>query len=204
MGTSPPDFIVIDGPDGCGKTTQVRLLRDQLSGRSVPVSSFRDPGETAIGEAVRELLLDADREEMTARTETFLYMASRAQLVDEKLRPALENGKTVLLDRYYYSTAAYQGVAGEVPLESILDMAETATGGLDPDLTIILDLPAEVGLERNGGTPDRMERKGLEYHRAVRNGFLQLADRFADHTVVVDATQSIETVHRIICRHAGL
>jgi len=193
-------FIVIDGPDGSGKSTQVRLLHEKLTDAGSPVRRFRDPGDTDVGESIRELLLNVDRSEMTPRTETFLYMASRAQLVDERIRPALERGQRVLLDRYYYSTVAYQGIAGDVDPEAILEMAQVATGGLEPDRTILLDVPAEIGLERAGDSPDRMEQKGLDFHRTVRDGFRELAERFEDHTDLVDATESVEAVHSTICR----
>lgn len=194
--SSQPRLIVIDGPDGSGKTTMVRQLSEELQHRGTPVCTFRDPGDTRIGEAIREQLLSIENREMTSTTETFLYMASRAQLVDERVRPALEEGKTVLLDRFYYSTAAYQGIAGEVGLENVLELARVATGGLEPDRTVILDVPAEVGLERTGSESDRMEEKGLAFHRAVQDAFLQLADRFDDRTTVIDATRSEDEVFR--------
>lgn len=193
--STEPQLIVIDGPDGSGKTTQVRRLHEALQDRGIPVSMFRDPGDTDIGEAIREQLLSVENREMTPTTETFLYMASRAQLVEEKIHPALSDGDIVLLDRFYYSTAAYQGIAGNVGLEDVLDLARVATGGLEPDQTVILDVPAEVGLERITSEADRMEEKGLEFHRNVRQAFLQLADRFDERTTVIDATQPADDIH---------
>jgi dTMP kinase len=193
--STEPQLIVIDGPDGSGKTTQVRRLHEALQDRGIPVSMFRDPGDTDIGEAIREQLLSVENREMTPTTETFLYMASRAQLVEEKIHPALSDGDIVLLDRFYYSTAAYQGIAGNVGLEDVLDLARVATGGLEPDQTVILDVPAEVGLERIPSEADRMEEKGLEFHRNVRQAFLQLADRFDERTTVIDATQPADDIH---------
>jgi len=202
--STEPQLIVIDGPDGSGKTTQVRRLHEALQDRGIPVSMFRDPGDTDIGEAIREQLLSVENREMTPTTETFLYMASRAQLVEEKIYPALSDGDIVLLDRFYYSTAAYQGIAGNVGLEDVLDLARIATGGLQPDHTFILDVPAEVGLQRTGARADRMEEKGVEFHRAVREAYLQLADRFSDRIDVVDATRSAEAVQNELQRLLGI
>lgn len=202
--STEPQLIVIDGPDGSGKTTQVRRLYEEFQDRGIPVSMFRDPGDTHIGEAIREQLLSVENREMTPTTETFLYMASRAQLVEERIRPALSEGNIVLLDRFYYSTAAYQGIAGNVGLENVLDLARVATGGLEPDQTVILDVPAKVGLERITSEADRMEEKGLKFHRNVRQAFRQLADRFDDRTTVIDATQSTDDVHDELLQVVGL
>ncbi len=192
-------FIVIDGCDGAGKSTHAAMLADVLRGEGLTVREVRDPGGTAIGEKVRDILLDRDHYEMTVRCELMLYMASRAQLAEQVIRPALADGECVLGDRYISSTVAYQG-AGGVDAASVLAAGRIAVGSVWPDLTIILDLPAEVGLERvrrsGPGGLDRMEAKDLAFHRKVREGFLAQAAAEAGRFIVVDATGDIEQVHQ--------
>ncbi|MCJ7545058.1 MAG: dTMP kinase [Phycisphaerae bacterium] len=196
-------FIVIDGPDGAGKSTQVELLSAALRAGGLTVCQVRDPGGTAIGEKVRAILLDRRHDEMAVQCEVMLYMASRAQLAKEVIRPALAAGQCVICDRYISSTVAYQG-AGRMDVASILAAGEIAVGLTWPDLTIVLDLPAEVGLERarrkggNAPEPDRGEAKTLEYHRQVRELFLKQAADVPWHFAVVDATADAQAVHRRI------
>ncbi|MHC4984011.1 MAG: dTMP kinase [Planctomycetota bacterium] len=188
-------FIVIDGPDGAGKTTQLELLADYLRTEGVVIVETHDPGGTAIGERVREILLDKSHAEMTVGCEIMLYMASRTQLMGEVIAPALEAGKCALCDRWVSSTIAYQ-VAGGADLENIENAYESAMLGARPDLTIILDLPADVGLARSGKTigHDRMEAKGLQFHDKVRELFLQQAEESPNRFAVLDAEGSIEDV----------
>lgn len=189
-------FIVLDGPDGCGKSTQTKMLADWIGrGGGLEVVSFRDPGTTVIGEAIRRILLDLVNKEMDARTELSLYMAARAQLWAEKIKPALEKGECVLLDRWLSSTCAYQGYAGGVGIEKVIDIAEHSLERVWPDLTIILDVDLKTSTFRVSDTPDRMEQKGDEYHQKVRDGFLKLA-RLNKRIEIVDATADIETVHK--------
>ena len=216
-------FIVLDGPDGAGKSTQLALLAEVLRGGGLEVVTVRDPGGTAIGDRIRAILLDKTHMEMAVACELMLYMASRAQLVAQEIRPALERGACVLCDRYISSTIAYQG-AGGADVAAIRSVGDVAVGGLWPALTIILDLPADVGLARVGkrGTPgtfeqppagaandstpageantnmDRMELKGLEFHRRVRQGFLAQAAAQPDRFAVVDATCEPGQVHKAI------
>ena len=194
-------FIVIDGPDGAGKSTQMRLLAEYLISRQVPLTVTRDPGGTAIGDKVRAILLDRAHGEMSPACEVMLYMASRAQLVYEVIRPALSQGLCVLCDRYVSSTIAYQGAAG-VPLDTIRAVAHGAVAGVWPDLTLIVDIAADMGLSRAGkaGGPDRMESKALEFHRRVRELFLQQAREDPARFAVVDATGAPREVHERICR----
>jgi dTMP kinase len=188
-------FIVLDGPDGCGKTTQAKLLTQWLQEQGVPTELFRDPGGTAIGEKIRQLLLNPDHIAMGTATEVLLYMAARVQLWAEKVAPALKNNKRVVLDRWLSSTCAYQGCAGGFGMEKIIKIATDCLERVWPDLTIILDVDLEIGADRLKTRPDRMEQKGKEYHQKVREGFLKLAKTREDF-VVVDGSDDIETVHK--------
>ena len=192
-------FIVLDGPDGCGKSTQARLLTDWLSGQGVSVASFRDPGTTVIGEKIREILLSPAHDAMTTPTEVLLYMAARAQLWAEEIASALQQGQCVLLDRWLSSTCAYQGYAGRFGMDKVIAIAADSLERVWPDLTIILDVDLETAAGRLDRELDRMEQKGGSYHARVRQGFLELAkDR--DDFVVVDATQKAEAVHAAVLK----
>jgi len=190
-------FLVIDGPDGAGKSTQVALLAAWLGERGLDVLTTRDPGGTAIGDRIRAILLDPACGEMTAACETMLYMASRTQLYDEVIAPALARRQCVLCDRWVSSTVAYQAAGGMAPAR-IRQAYEAALGSAGPDLTLLLDLPAEEGLARLGrdGPHDRIEAKGLTYHRRVREGFLAQARAAPDRWVVLDAAGSPEDVQQ--------
>ena len=188
-------FVVIDGPDGAGKSTQVDLLAGWLRDSGAAVTQVRDPGGTAIGDRIREILLDNEHEEMAVECETMLYMASRAQLVAEIVRPALARGDCVLSDRYIFSTIAYQGAGGADP-EQIRAAGEIATGGLWPDLTIILDVSAHRGLARLTGEPDRMEAKGHQFHTRVRKFFQQLPNEDPRRFVLIDDGGTVDEVHQ--------
>lgn len=186
-------FIVFEGPEGCGKSTQVRFARDALDKGGVKTILAREPGGTTLGEKLRKIILKSD-DRMDLRAEVLLYMASRAQMVDEIIRPALEEGKTVLCERYLSSTAAYQGVAGGVDLKTIECIGSFATGDVKPDLTIIIDIETETGLSR-AGSADRMESRGKAYHEKVREGFLRMAENDPQKFVVIDGRGSVEKVH---------
>lgn len=192
-------FIVLDGPDGSGKSTQVKLLAEFLTERGVKVCPVRDPGGTAIGDKIRAILLDKAHDEMCVQCELMLYMASRAQLVSQIIRPALQSGQCVLSDRYVSSTIAYQG-AGGVHVPDILAAAKAAVGGLWPALTILLDMPPETGLARLPAAPDRMESKNLEFHQRVRALYLQQALQSPAKYAIVDAVGTIESVQKLIRR----
>jgi len=188
-------FIVFDGPDGCGKSTQTKLLADWLGEQGVNVVVFRDPGGTAIGEKIRQILLNPEHVTMATSVEILLYMAARVQLWTEKIAPALKDNKCVLLDRWLSSTCAYQGYAGQFGMEVIKKMAEDCLEKPWPDLTVILDVDLETAAKRLSRQLDRMEAKGAGYHRKVRQGFLELAKQ-RDDFFVLDATGDIETVHK--------
>ncbi|RKY06885.1 MAG: dTMP kinase [Planctomycetota bacterium] len=186
-------FIVLDGPDGCGKSTQAQLLAGWIQSQGVEVASFRDPGDTAVGEKIRRILLDPEHEGLCTPAELCLYMAARAQLWQEKISPALANGRCVVMDRWMSSTCAYQGYAGGFGIENVVRMGADCLERLWPDLTVILDVDPATAAGRMHRRLDRMERKGDEYHRKVRAGFLELS-RIYDNVVRLDAMVSIETL----------
>lgn len=190
-------FIVLDGPDGCGKTTQAKLLAEWASGEGVDVVSLRDPGATAIGEKIRRILLDPEHITMSVRTELLLYMAARAQLWQERIAPALAKRECVILDRWVSSTCAYQGWAGGFGIENVIKLAQGCLERAWPDLTVILDVDLETASARLDRPLDRMEQKGREYHKKVRQGFLELAGK-GDKIIVIDAAGDIESVHEKI------
>jgi dTMP kinase len=187
-------FVTLEGPEGGGKTTQAALLAEALGRDGRDVLLCAEPGGGAIPRAIRGLLLDPASAGMTTRTELLLFLAARAQNVDETIRPALDAGRIVVCDRFSDSTLAYQGYAGGLDLESVRSMNAFATGGLLPDLTLVLDIDAHVGLARQ---PDwnRMEAKGLEYHQRVRQGFLSLARCSPERIRVLDASHPIDDLH---------
>jgi dTMP kinase len=188
-------FIVLDGPDGCGKSSQTRLLMDWLQSQGAETVGFRDPGTTVIGERIREILLSPAHEAMTTPTEVLLYMAARAQLWAEAIAPALQAGKCVVLDRWLSSTCAYQGYAGGFGIEKVIGIARDSLERVWPDLTIVLDVDLKTASQRLKRELDRMERKGDGYHARVREGFLKLAAGRPGF-VVLDAAAGMEAVHK--------
>jgi dTMP kinase len=195
-------FVTFEGPEGSGKTTQIHRLAAVLEAQGLTVLVTREPGGTAIGNAVRTLLLDPAHTEMSPRAETLLFNAARAQIVDQVIRPALAAGQLVLCDRYADSTLAYQGYGHNQDLESLRLLADYATGGLLPHLTIYLDIDVREGLVRKrAGVAEewnRMEEKALTFHQAVRLGYLELAAAEPERWLIVDAAQSVEAVHAAI------
>lgn len=190
-------FIVLDGPDGSGKTTQLVLLAEWLTQAGTDVLTAHDPGGTEIGDKIRLLLLDRDNGEMGPMCETLLFMASRAQLMGEVIAPALQANRCVLCDRWVSATIAYQ-VAGGAEAENVLQAYEAALLGVWPDLTIILDVPAEAGLARLSDSPDRMESKDLAFHRKVRELFLAQARDKGELYAVVDASETPAAVQQAL------
>ena len=184
-------FITLDGGDGCGKSTQVRLLAEKLQSKGHEVVCCRDPGSTPLGDAVRNILLHRQELHIADMTEVLLFTAARAQLVREVIRPALDTDKIVLSDRFLISTFVYQCHAGGVPTTALEAISAEAVGETLPDLGIVLDIPYEAAVQRigNRAAPDRMERKGEEYHRRVREGFLKYAAE-TQRYIVIDATPS--------------
>jgi len=193
-------FITLDGSDGCGKSTQIQRLAERLQSQGHKVVCCRDPGGTPLGDAVRNILLNRGELQIADTTEVFLFSAARAQLVQEVIRPALENGSIVLSDRFLISTLVYQCYAGGVPIEMLKSISAASVGETLPDLSIVLDIPYEIAVERirHRSTPDRMERKGEEYHRLVREGFLKYAAEEPQRYVVVDAAPPPDEVANAI------
>lgn len=189
-------FIVVEGIDGSGKSTLAGRLARELALRKRRVLRTREPGGTPLGEKIRGILLDARNAEMTPLSELFLYMASRAQLVEKVIRPALRDGLDVVCDRYYYSTAAYQGAAGGVGVAGVIEIAEKIAGFERPDLVAVLDLAPRVARGRRGRHDDRVEGKGAAYQEKVRRGFLAMARADRRRFRVVDAAQAPGEVFR--------
>ena len=188
-------FIVLDGPDGCGKSTQVRLLAEGLEQAGIGTISLRDPGGTNIGEQIRQILLRNDNQAMSVRCESLLYMASRSQLYEESIKPALAAGKCVICDRWLSSTYAYQAVAGKIGVDWLEQLVSSSLERSWPDLTIIIDVPSEIGLQRVGSAPDRMEEKSADFHQRVRQAFGDLV-RTRKGFGIIDGSGTVEEVHR--------
>jgi dTMP kinase len=180
-------FISFEGLDGCGKTTQAAMLAAALELEGRTVVRVREPGGTPIGERIRELLLDGDSV-IGGAAEALLYAAARAQLVDQVILPALARGEVVVADRFIDSSLAYQGVARGLGLQQVLQANELATGGLMPDITLLLELPPELAAARRGDSPDRIESESVGFHAAVAEGFAAAAARFPQRIHVVDAS----------------
>ncbi len=190
-------FVTFEGPDGCGKTTQIAQLAEWLRGAGHEVIDTREPGGTHIGDQVREILHAPDNRSMRSTAELLLYCASRAQLVGDVIRPYLERGGIVLSDRYADSSLAYQGYGRGIDLGTLRVILDFATGGLRPDLTLLLDLSVEEGLRRrkgSGGEWNRLDQETIEFHRRVREGYLTLARAEPDRWVVVDAARDVDEV----------
>ena len=193
-------FITFEGCEGSGKTTQAQKLKDYLEGRGKEVILVREPGGTPVGEKIREMLLGSDGDmEIAPVTEALLFAADRAQLVRNVIRPALERGLIVIGDRYVDSSLAYQGVARGCGLEAVKNLNEWATDGLEPNLTLFLNLPVPEGLARVGNTDaDRIESEKVEFHENVRSGYSMLQKIFSYRYAVIDARGTPEEVHSLI------
>ncbi len=192
-------FFAFDGLDGTGKSTQLERFAQWLRDRGHDVVPCRDPGSTPLGERIRSLLLTDDPEmRIDATSEMFLYMAARAQLVDDVIAPALDAGRTVVSDRFLLANVVYQGYAGGLDADALWRVGAVATRGRMPHLTFVLDLPVAEADRRIAGDPDRMERRSVEYRQRLRNGFLREARRCPDTIVVIDAARPVEVVHAAV------
>jgi dTMP kinase len=190
-------FISLEGPEGSGKTSHIPPLVEFLCEKGYQVFSTREPGGTSISEQIRTVIHDLRNTEMHPRTETLLYQAARAQIVEQVIKPRLAKGEIVLCDRYADSTIAYQGYGHQQDLDEVRSLVRYATGGLTPDLTILLDVEVEVGLKRktkNGAEWNRLDAYTVEFHRRVRAGYLELVKAEPDRWLVVDASRDWEAV----------
>jgi dTMP kinase len=185
-------FITFEGSEGCGKSTQARALVELLVSKGYDAKMLREPGGVIISEKIRAILLDKANTAMNKECETLLYMAARAQLVEEIVVPELEKGAILVCDRFLDSTIAYQGYGCGVDVEIIKIMGRFATKGVHPDLTFLLDLDTEEGLLRRGGERDRIELRSREYHDLVRSGYLEIAKKDPERVVVIDGRKSRE------------
>lgn len=189
-----PRFITLDGIDGSGKSSQIGPLVAWLQGRGCRVTTCRDPGSTPAGDAIRAILLDRHDLHLTPTAEMFLYMAARAQLVREVIRPALDRGEWVVSDRYLLANIVYQGHAGGLDPEVIRDVGGVATGGLMPDLVLLLDVNLAVSAARLDRPLDKLENRGDDYRQRLREGYLAEAARQPDGIQVIDADASVAEV----------
>jgi len=187
-------FIVFDGPDGSGKSTQFSRFAAHCRHAGLTVCEVREPGGTSIGEQIRNVLLDPRNTEISLPTEMMLYMASRAQLIEQVVRPALEKQSLVLADRFISSTLAYQGTAGGMSPEQIMAVGRVAVGDCWPDLAVVFDVDQQTAASRLNPLLDRMEMKGAAFHQRVRQGYLDQAASDPDHYLVIDARHGPDDV----------
>jgi dTMP kinase len=198
-----PLFLSLDGLDGTGKSTQCRLLAEWIRGQGREVVTCVDPGGTPVGKELRQIVLSHKRD-LAVSCEALLFMASRAQLVDEVIRPALGSGKVVISDRYLLANVVYQGHAGGLDVDLLWQAGRLSTGGLEPDATFVLDLPLEMALARRGRPADRMESRSLDYHQRVREGFLVEARRRPERIYIIDARGNVGQVQEALRREAAM
>ena len=198
MSTSKGTFITFEGIDGCGKSTQVKMLVEALNKNQRKTILVREPGGTTISEEIREILLHRHLTDICDRTEALLMTGSRAQLTYEVILPNLNQGRNVIADRYYDSTLAYQGGGRKLDLEWLIQLNQFATYELEPNVTFFVDVLPEEAARRKSQQPDRIERAGIELQTRVRNAYLELVNRFQERFVVVDGHSTIENIHGTI------
>jgi len=198
-------FITFEGVEGSGKTTQIRLAGEFLREKGLPVTVTQEPGGTPLGERIREILLNQNGFDISGEAEVFLFAAARAQHTDRLILPALEKGQVILCDRFSDATIAYQAYGRGLPLEAVREVCRLASRGLSPRLTLLFDLPVERGLERafrriavreERSREDRFEREHLDFHRRIREGYLDIARQEPGRVKIIDATRDIESTRR--------
>ena len=188
-------FITFEGIDGCGKTTQINLLKEHLEKQGKKVLLTREPGAKGLGEKVREILLNYDGD-VSPNCESFLFLADRAQHIDTIIKPAVERGEVVLCDRHTDSTIAYQGYGRGIDIKQIHMLNDLATSGMKPDLTFIFDIDIETSMQRVGKTKDRMESAGIEFFRKVREGYINISKEEPKRVKLIDGTKNIDDIHK--------
>lgn len=188
-------FITFEGADGCGKTTQMKLLAEYLNNKGLKTVITREPGAKGLGEKIRDILLNYEGE-VSDRCESFLFLADRAQNIDTIVNPAVKNGEIVLCDRHIDSSVAYQGYGRGLDIQRINMLNNLAVNGRKPDLTYVFDINVETSMKRIGKEKDRMESAGTDFHNRVRQGYLELAKLEPDRIKVIDANQSINEIHK--------
>ncbi len=193
-------FITFEGIDGCGKTTQIELLKEELEKKGYTVLLTREPGAKGLGEKFREILLNYDGE-VSSNCESFLFLADRAQHIDTIIKPAINNGTIVLCDRHTDSTVAYQGYGRELDLEQIYQLNKIATNGIVPDITFILDIDIETSLQRIGKGRDRMENAGSEFFERVRNGYIEISKQEPERVKLLNGKSPIEEIQNTISNY---
>lgn len=200
-------FITFEGPEGCGKTTQIKLLAQFLEEQGMPYHISREPGGTRISNQIRKILLNPDNTEMVSKTELLLYAADRAQHTEEVIRPKLKNGITVISDRYFDSTTAYQGYGRGLDLDLVNKLNRIATGNLLPALTVLITLDPQIGLKRASRTSiedgftkdgDRLEQEALGFHNRVLEGYLRIAEQDKSRFLVINGDDTPENIHQLI------
>ncbi len=196
-------FITFEGIDGCGKSTQLNLAEKFLIKEGRDVLITREPGAKGLGEKLREILLNYDGN-VSDKCESFLFLADRAQHIDEIVQPALNSGKIVLCDRYTDSTLAYQGWGRKQNIDEINMLNNIATGGLKPDLTFVFDVDIETSFKRVGKNKDRMESAGYDFHQRVRNGYLELAKQEPERIKVIDGTKSVNEISDEVIKNINI
>tara|TARA_A100001015_G_scaffold72864_1_gene80823 strand:+ start:195 stop:821 length:627 start_codon:yes stop_codon:yes gene_type:complete len=201
VSTSKGFFISFEGIDGCGKSTQIKMLCSYLRDRNIEFLIVREPGGTDISEQIRKILLHNHDHEISDRTEALLMTGSRAQLIDEKILPFLNQGKIVIADRFLDSTLAYQGGGRKLDINWLIDLNNFATNNTFPDITFFIDIEPEVGAKRSGSSKDRIESVGLEFQSRVRQSYIKLSTLFKDRYITLDGNQEKKIIHKKIVSH---
>jgi dTMP kinase len=191
-------FITFEGIDGCGKSTQAKMLAERLKQLDIEIVAIREPGGTRISESIRDILLYRDTHELGERTEALLMTASRAQVTKEVIKPALENGKWVIADRYADSTLAYQGGGRNITIDWLEKLNLFATYETVPDITFFIDVLPDIGKKRQNSKLDRIEQAGLDFQSRARETYLVLSKRYSDRFIVIDGQENIDTIHKNI------